>query len=422
MTTPRVSRLPNGLTVVTSEMPHMASVSLGIWVGVGGRFEPSKLSGVSHFIEHLLFKGTRRRTAKQISQDVEGIGGYLNAFTSEEFTCFYSKARHDRIEELLDVLTDMFLESTFQPVEIGKERKVIKDELAMYLDQPHHHVQELLNETLWPEHPLGRSITGSVQTLDRMTRSDLTEFRQRNYVAESTLIAAAGRLSHEKLVRAVTRIAKRFSRGSRPKFTPVTAAPAGPRLRLFSKETEQTHLALGLRTCSRHDPRRYALRLLNTVLGENMSSRLFQVLREDRGLAYSIGSSFALFDDTGVLIISGGVETEKLGEAIRLIAREIKRLTQHPVGSAELRRAKDYAIGQIDLGLEGTENQMMWLGEQLLSYGAIARIEQVKRKVLAVTAEEIRRGAREFLRPERASLALVSSLKRDRGLNRLLRF
>src|SRR6185503_3916148 len=156
-----ITRLPNGLTVATAEMPHMASVSLGLWVGVGGRYEPAEINGICHFIEHLLFKGTRKRSAKQISQDVEGIGGYLNAFTSEEMTCFYSKARHDRFHELLEVLMDMFLNSTFDRGEIEKERNVIKEELAMYLDQPQHHVQELLNETLWPGQPLGRSLTGT---------------------------------------------------------------------------------------------------------------------------------------------------------------------------------------------------------------------------------------------------------------------
>src|SRR5882672_9703676 len=172
----QITRLPNGLTVATMEMPHRASVSLGLWVGVGGRYEPAELNGVSHFIEHLLFKGTPKRTAKEISQSVEGIGGYLNAFTGEESTCFYSKGRHDRFDELLDVLVDMFLNSKFDPVEIEKERGVIKEELAMYLDQPQHYVHELLNTTLWPDQALGRSLTGTGKTLDAMTRNNLVSF------------------------------------------------------------------------------------------------------------------------------------------------------------------------------------------------------------------------------------------------------
>src|SRR5204863_5928340 len=203
----QISRLKNGLTLATAEMPHMASVSLGLWVGVGGRYEPAPLNGVSHFIEHMLFKGTKRRSAKEISQAVEGIGGYLNAFTGEESTCFYSKARHDRFDELLDVLADMFLNSTFDPAEIEKERAVIKEELAMYLDQPQHHVQELLNATLWPDQPLGRQLTGTEKTLDTMARADLLSIQQTNYVTDASLISAAGNLSPRRVVNAVSRLA-----------------------------------------------------------------------------------------------------------------------------------------------------------------------------------------------------------------------
>src|SRR5712672_961877 len=177
----QVTRLPSGLAVATTEMPHRASVSLGLWVGVGGRYEPAELNGASHFIEHLLFKGTPKRSAKEISQAVEGIGGYLNAFTGEESTCFYSKGRHECFDELLDVLADMFLNSKFDPVEIEKERAVIKEELAMYLDQPQHHVQELLNETLWPNHPLGRALTGTEETLDRLNREAMLRYKRENY-------------------------------------------------------------------------------------------------------------------------------------------------------------------------------------------------------------------------------------------------
>src|SRR5580765_3328267 len=201
----QVSRLKNGLTVATAEMPHMASVSVGLWVGVGGRYEPAPLNGVSHFIEHLLFKGTRKRSAKEISRAVESIGGYLNAFTGEESTCFYSKGLHARLEELLEVLLDMFLNSTFARGEIDKERGVIKEELAMYLDQPQHYVQELLNEILWPEHPLGRSLTGTEKSLDALGRRQLVGYQRENYVAASTLLSVAGNLRHEKVVKAISR-------------------------------------------------------------------------------------------------------------------------------------------------------------------------------------------------------------------------
>jgi predicted Zn-dependent peptidase len=412
----RVSRHKSGLTIVTAEMPHMASISLGIWVGVGGRHETATLSGASHFIEHLLFKGTRHRTAKQISQDVEGIGGYLNAFTTEELTCFYSKARHDRFEELLDVLMDMFLNSTFAPVEIDKERNVIKEELAMYLDQPQHHVLELLNETLWPDQALGRSLTGTPETLDRMTRQQLLAFRLQNYVSGGTLIAAAGKLKHDHVIKAVRTLARHLPLGERPRFVPVFVQQAAPRTRLFTKATEQTQLAIGIRTCSRHDPRRFALRLLSTLLGENMSSRLFQVLREDHGLAYSICSSLSFYDDVGALVIAAGLETEKLQRALRLTGREIGRLQKSLVGAAEMRRARDYLIGQIDLNLESTENQMMWLAEQMLGYGRTVPPDHIKRRLAEVTPADIRSVARAFFRPEHLTLALVSPLRKAKRL------
>ena len=412
----RITRLPNGLTIATAEMPHMASVSLGLWVGVGGRYEPEDLCGVSHFIEHLLFKGTRKRSAKQISQDVEGIGGYLNAFTSEENTCFFSKARHDRLQELLDVLMDMFLNSKFNPAEIEKERSVIKEELAMYLDQPQHHVHEILNATLWPNHPLGRSLAGTEKTLDGITRPHLLDYLRSNYIASSTLIAAAGRVRHEQVVRAVSRFAPKFFRGKQPQFLPAESDQGCPRLKLFAKEIEQTQLAIGLRTCSRHDERRYSLRLLNTILGENMSSRLFQVIREDRGLAYSIQSSLSFFDDTGAMTISVGLEAEKLPQVLKLISRELRLLTKVPPSSAELRRARDYVIGQIDLSLESTTNQMMWIGEQYLSYGKITSPRELEARLNEVKANQVRAVAQDFFRIERLNLALVSPLKAEKGL------
>jgi len=417
----QITRLSNGLTVATLEMPHMASVSLGLWVGVGGRYEPAELNGVSHFIEHLLFKGTKRRSAREISQAVEGIGGYLNAFTGEESTCFYSKARRDRFDELLDVLSDMFLNSKFDPVEIQKERGVIKEELAMYLDQPQHQVQELLNQTFWPNQPLGRPLTGTEKTLDSMGRAELLHFQRTNYVAGATLIAAAGNLSHKRVVRAVARFARRFPAGKRPGFVPASNGQTRPRLRLFTRKTEQTQLALGVRTCSRHDERRFGLRLLNTLIGENMSSRLFQVVREDRGLAYNIYSSLSFFDDTGDLVISAGLDTDNVFKTLKLILRELRRLTEAPPAAAELRRARDYVIGQMDLSLESTESQMMWLGEQLLGHGRLIPAGEIKRHLAHVTAGEVRAVARDFFRPERLNLALVSPLKSDANLSRALR-
>jgi predicted Zn-dependent peptidase len=368
----------------------------------------------------MLFKGTHKRSAKDISQAVEGIGGYLNAFTGEENTCFFSRARHDRLDELLEVLADMFLNSKFTPVEIEKERNVIKEELAMYLDQPSHHVQELLNAALWPNQPLGRPLTGTEKTLDALSRRDLLGFLRSNYVTGATLVAAAGNLSPKRVVKAVARFASRLPRGHRPCYTPATNGQTGPQIRLFTKKIEQTQLALGIRTCSRHDDRRFALRLLNTILGENMSSRLFQVIREDCGLAYNIYSSLSYFDDTGDLVISAGLDTDNLPRTLQLILRELRRLMRTPPGAAEFRRARDYVIGQLELSLESTENQMMWVGEQLLGYGKIFAPAEVKRRLAEVTAGQIRAVAGDFFRRERLNLALVSPLKTTHRLASLI--
>jgi len=414
--------LNNGLTVATAEMPHMASVSLGLWVGVGGRYEPAELNGVCHFVEHMLFKGTRRRTARQISQDVEGIGGYLNAFTTEDLTCYQARAGHAHFDELLDVLADMFLNSTFAEAELDKERSVIKEEVAMYRDQPQEYVQELLHETLWPDQPLGRTLTGTNETLDFLTRPRLLEYRARNYVAGRTLVAAAGRLKHATVVRAVERVSRRFPGGIGRTFAPATEKQDRPIVRLATKDTEQTQIALGIRTCSRHEVRRFALRLLNTILGENMSSRLFQVIREDSGLAYSIYSAITHFDDVGIVTVSAGLDLENLRKTLKLITAEFRRLVEYAPDAKEFRRARDYTLGQIDLGLESTDNQMNWLGERYFGHGRIASAAQIKRRIAGVTRSEVLAVAREFLRPERMTLALVSPLKTDRGLASLLKF
>src|SRR5690348_7763887 len=401
-------------------MPQMIGVSVGLWVGVGSRYEPANLNGVCHFIEHLLFKGTRRRSAKEISQAVEGIGGYLNAFTSEEMTCFHARACHDRFDEILDVLVDMLLHSRFAPVEIAKEREVIKEEMAMYLDEPQHQVQELLNATLWPGQPLGRPITGTARSLNAMGRAHLVDYLRRHYVSGSTLVVAAGRITHRQALGAVRRFARHFTQGQRAGSAPARIDQRGPRLSLASKKTEQTQLALAVRTCSRHDERRYALRLLNTILGENMSSRLFQVIREDRGLAYSIYSTPSFFEDAGDLVISAGLDTENLSRTLKLILRELRRLSNSAPSAAELRRARDYVNGQIDLGQESTDNQMNWMGEQLLGYGKIMPPERIKQRLARLSASEISAVTRDRVRPERVDLAVVSPMKSAKQLERLL--
>jgi predicted Zn-dependent peptidase len=403
----RCSRLPNGLTIATAEMPPMTSVCVGLWAGVGGRFEPAELSGVSHFIEHMLFKGTRRRTARQIAEAVEGAGGTLDAFTDVDHTCFHAKAGHGQFESVLDVLVDLFLNSRFAPKDVKKERDVIMEEVAMYLDQPHLHVQELLNETLWPNHPLGRCITGRAQTLRAMSAARMLDFKRRNYVASNCLVTVAGRVRHRQVVEAVSRRAARFPMGRADAYLPVRQTQTRPRFRLLVRDIEQSHLEVGFRACSRRSGQRYALRLLNALLGENTMSRLFQTLREDHGLVYSVLSALSLYDDVGAMTISAGLDHDKLPKVLRLILREAERFTETPPASGELRRARDYVIGQIDLGFESTETQMTWLGEHLLEYGRLPDPESTRQRLAAVTPADVRAVAGEIFRPERLSVALI---------------
>jgi len=401
-------------------MSHMSSVSIGIWVGVGGRHEPGRLSGVSHFIEHMLFKGTAQRTAAQISQAVEGIGGYLNAFTDEEHTCFYARAQASRWPDLLEVLFDMFLDSALAPREIARERGVIREEIAMYRDQPAEHVHDLLNAAQFGDHPLGRPVIGSEKTIQRIRRAEVLGYLGSHYVAGATVIAAAGRIRHADLVRAVRGVAARFRPGSRPAFDPAPAPGARPQIRLQRKATEQTHVSLAFRTAARTDDRRHALRLLNVVLGENMSSRLFQSIREQHGLAYNIHSATSFWADAGDLVISAGLEHRELVPALRLIGRELRRLADRPVGKAEFGRARDYVLGQMDLSMEGTENQMMALGEQVLCFGGPVPPSRIRRELTAVTPRQVQACAREFFRPERSSLACIGPRADTAQLERVL--
>jgi predicted Zn-dependent peptidase len=368
----------------------------------------------------MLFKGTRRRSARRISQDVEGIGGYLNAYTSEDHTCFYSKALRDRFEDLVDVLFDMLLNSRFAPGDIRREREVIREEVAMYLDQPQQHVQELFNETMWPDHPLGRPLTGSLASLARIGRPDLLDFLRAHYTAASMVVAAAGALEHQQIVAAVRKRTRHLPYVARGRCEPFRGELPGTTVRLVTKQTEQSQIALGFRTCSRHDPRRFAVRLLNIVLGENMSSRLFQIIREDRGLVYSIYTTPSFWEDVGDLVISAGLDAEKIEPVIRLIMGELRCLGTVKISRGELRRAQDYAIGQIELGLENTENHMMWLGEQIVTSGHLLSVDRVKGELARVDAAAIRDAAREFFRLERCALAAVSPLRSDRRLRRAL--
>ena len=409
----KVTELPNGVRVATCEMPHMESVSVGVWVGVGGRYETKANCGISHFIEHMLFKGTRRRSAKEISQAVEGVGGYVNAFTGEEATCFYAKASHRHLGILLDVLADMYQHSRFTVADIEKERTVIKEELLMYRDQPQQYVHELLTQTLWPKHPLGYPVAGTPQSLDGLTRTEVLAFKQSRYLAANTVISVAGHCTHDDIVQRVGALWRLDRTGAAPRFVAARDRQIGPQLHFFTKNVEQTNLAIGIRGYSRRDPRRYALKLLSVVLGENMSSRLFQIVREERGLAYSIQTSPSFFSDTGVVVVSAGLDAKHLTPVLRLVLRELRRVGRQRLAEVELQRAKDYALGQMRLGLESTTNQMMWIGEHLLAYGFVEHPDEIEKRIHMITTEEVKDVAADIFRDQNLNAAVITAGKNE---------
>ncbi len=402
------SRMDNGMRVVTATMPHVESVSIGIWVGAGGRCEPAVWSGASHFIEHMLFKGTKRRSARDISQTIEGRGGDINAFTQEENTCYYARVAADHTWEAMDVLTDMYLNARFAAADVAKERGVVVEEILMYRDQPHHQVEEILGELLWVDHPLGRPLTGSPETVKRLGCKELMAYKARHYTPRNTVIAVAGRVDHDSCLECVQALMKGGKAAAKRAVVPVNTGVSQGRMRLELKDVEQSHVAIGFRGFGRHDQRRYALKLLSVILGENMSSRLFQTVREQHGLAYAIQSAAHMFQDTGAFVISAGLDRDRLDAAMGLVVKEMKRIKEALVGKAELERAKDYAVGQIRMGLESTSSQMMWIGEHFMSYGHLITPEETIMSLRAVTPEEIRRVAMDLLRPGRSSVAMVT--------------
>jgi predicted Zn-dependent peptidase len=297
---------------------------------------------------------------------------------------------------------------------------VIQEEIAMYLDQPHQHVQELLNGLVWPDQPLGRPLTGTEKSVQGLRRLDLLEFHRNHFTGNACFLVAAGNVRHQHLVRLASRYLSALPVGPRRAFPLAQELQSSPRVTLETKDVEQTQLALGFRTCSRHDPRRYPLRLANALLGENMSSRLFQELRETHGLAYSIYSSLSHFADTGVFAISAGLDTAALPTALSLTLNELDRLRRRQPGRAEFARARDYVLGQLEIGLENTENRMQWVGEQLLGYDRVLTETGVKRRLAAVTPAQLTRVARDFFRPDQLSLALVGPLESVIPLQRKL--
>lgn len=403
----KVSVLPNGATVATSAMPTAESVALGIWVGVGGRHESARQSGASHFLEHMLFKGTRSRSSLAISRAIEGRGGYLNAFTQEESTCYYARLPHEFQKHGFEVLSDMYLNASLRPCDVKREREVILEEIKMYQDLPQYLAMEKMQTSTYLGHALGRPLIGEHATLSCMDHHFLAHFKSASYTPAATVFAFTGRVEHDACVDRVNNSLGHLPRRPPPRYKHIDNAVSQQRLSVIHRDTTQVHAALGFRIFGRHDDRRHALRVLNTILGENMSSRLFQRVRERSGLCYSIQSGYQLFEETGLFSITTGLDERRAEAALRLIARELREITTVVPGAQELKRAKDYQVGSFRLGLEGANSQMMHLGETLMNYGRIIHPEEVIAGIKAVTAEDVRRVAGDMFERTRMSLSLV---------------
>jgi predicted Zn-dependent peptidase len=412
---PVLSVLSNGLRVVTCRMPAVESVAIGVWVGVGGRHEEPALSGISHYIEHLLFKGTRTRSASAISRAIEGRGGDFNAFTQEDATCYYVRMAAKQGDAAFAILTDMYRNPRFAVADVDSEREVIRDEILMYRDQPAQVAEDRLGELLWAGHPLGRPLVGSPATLDRIKRADILTYKTAGYVPDATVLAIAGRVDHDRWLKRAEKAFADLAARPAPPCEAVTARVPQQRVGLVAKEAEQAHLALGFRVFGRDDSRRHALKVLSVVLGENMSSRLFQVIREKHGLAYAIQSCTSHFAETGSLVITAGVEPDKVRRVLTLIFRELRKMVDRPVGGRELRRAQDYLTGQVRLGLESSGRQMNWAGESVSAYGRFISPEEVMAAIEQIRPEQVQAVAQQIFKTALASLAVVGpGLKENR--------
>ncbi len=409
----RINSLKNGLKIITAGMPHMESVAVGLWIGVGGRYEDKKSCGMSHLIEHMLFKGTGSRTANMLKESIEGVGGSFNAFTGEEETCYFVKLPSDYAALGLDILSDMVLNPKLDPDELEKEKHVICEEIKMYMDQPAHRVFDILGHSMWPNHPLGRPITGYIDTVKNFTRKDLIDFTLRYYRPANMSIAVCGRIKRDKILGSIKKIF--FMPPKRGKFAymPVRKANKGKNVNFFHKATEQTHVVFGFHSIHRTHDLRYALALLNVILGGNMSSRLFDRLREKMALCYDISSSVRKYAETGAFTVHAGIDNNRLAEASGEIIREIRKMKESYVTADELYRAKEYARGQLRLVLEDTAARMMWLGEKMVLEGRAPRIKEIFRGVEKVTAGDIKKVANIVFNKDNMSFATVGPAREN---------
>ncbi|MEW6725373.1 MAG: pitrilysin family protein [Bacillota bacterium] len=414
--------LANGVRILTEEIPYVRSAAVGIWVDVGSRDENERLNGASHFIEHMMFKGTGKRTAKDIAEALDAVGGQLNAFTTKEYTCYYARILDEHFGLAVDVLTDMLFNSSFREEDVEREKNVIVEEIKMYEDAPDELVHDVFASTLWMGHVLGRPVIGNAGVVKDMCREDLLAFYRDHYLDGGMVIAAAGNIRHEDVVEQLQGTFGNLPAAARVRRLD-TPTPC-PTVNFKAKDTEQVHLVLGTQGLPFGDERIYQIQVLNTVLGGGISSRLFQQIREDRGLVYNIYSYHSSYHDTGVFCIYCALSGHNVNTVLELVMAEIDKLRREPVDRDELKRAKDQIKGNFLLNLESVNTRLTRLGKSELYLGKIVPPDEVVRKVEAVTAEQVQDLARKLLRPDAFCLASVGAWEDGRfwqeALGRLL--
>ncbi len=408
-----VTLLQNGLSVVSEHMPSARSVAIGLFVGVGGRYEKASEAGTTHFIEHMLFKGTKRRTARDIVAEVESRGGTLNAYTEKEYTCYYARALAEDAGTLMDVLADMIRNPLLAEEDIEREKNVVAEEIRRAHDDPEDLVQDLFDRAMWKNHALGRPILGSFATLRRLNREFLLDFIQRTYVPPRMVLAAAGRVSHRRLVRLAERYFGDMHGNGRSRLQ----QPPHPSASVVFKRrrSEQVQFCLGVPAFGYGDPRKYSASILDQVLGGSMSSRLFQEVREKRGLAYDIGSHFVPYRDCGMFAISGGTSAETFETVLDVVHAEMMKVCDEGLTSEELGNAKKRVRGAMALALESSTSRMLSLGRSMLLLGRVVPLQEVMDSLEAVGHDDVIAVARDLFSPDREVIAALGPLGNNSG-------
>lgn len=402
----KISRLKNGTRVVSLHLPHSQTVAVGIWALAGSRHEPLKLNGISHFLEHMLFKGSAKRSARKISESIEGIGGDINAMTSEENTCFYAAAPKAHFARVCDVLLDMYRNPKLSPRDVELERSVITDEIRMYRDTPEQCVQELLNKIFWGKNTLALPVTGTEESLAQISRQDLVDFHSRHYRAPSTVISAAGAIDHDLLLQRIESFD--LPAGGSPPKPKKTPFDTSPQIHFEKRDIGQMQMSLGLPGIGILSPDRYAQRIMEIILGGNSSSRLFQNLREKRGWCYSVSTYLTAFSDTGMFNISLGADSKYAEKILGIIGDEFSAMREKICRGTELRRAKDYILGSYDMAAERTETRCNVAAQLLIRYGRIIGREEWREGIESVTAEQVQAAAQKTLCLSAAKLAIIA--------------